>query len=236
MNRRCNLFILLLFLSPCAAAQQKWFELTGGFGFTTASTSNSTVSYDSRILPTGGLTVHIPIVGRLALRSGILYQQKGLRGGGSVADSLEVHSDLSSRETYHYLNIPLQLDVAFAGHKNGVWRIAGGMSYGILVDAVKSIRFRTYDGGSLVGEYEKEFKQSIGIESSQNYPGLPGQEGTALYVFTPAIRLDLTWQYKKQFVLGLHYEQHLQDIRMRVHNNARQKLHSVGIMAGVIIR
>ena len=226
----------LLFCSVNSSAQQKWFETTAGTGLSFATTKASPLDYQTRILPHLGVTAFIPFSKTVALKTGVIYQQKGNKTAGALKDSLDVFNVISSEETFHYLSIPLQLAFNFSEHSSGLWRVAAGMSYGFLVKATKSIDFQTYDGGTFVGEDSKSFNQAIGIESSQNYPGLPAQEGTALYVFTPAVRLDLSYQWQRQFVFSAFYEYNLQDNRMRIHQNARTNLHYTGISVGVIIR
>lgn len=237
MRRKLYLWFCILSLtgSANALAQRHWLEASGGPALSYATKGNNFSSLP-RAVPHGGITAFIPFNDWLALKTGTLYQQKKLRYFDQIDDSLLVTNSISSETEYHYLSLPLQLAWTFHRRSDHAWRLTAGMSYGILLKATKRISFDTYDDGRLVDARTITFDQKIGLDPGENYPGLPGEEGTALYVFTPAARLDLSYEWKRKIVLGWFYEYNLQDMRMRLSDSRRRLLQATGLSLGVIIR
>jgi hypothetical protein len=227
--------VLLLLATTDAGAQYRWLEATAGPAFSFSPGKNN-FSTNVKMLPQGGITAFIPFSKTLALKTGLIYQQKGLNYYDLIPDSLKVMNSIESSTLYHYLNIPLQIAYSFEERKDQTWRLAAGMSYGFLLMAVKEIKISTYDDNIFVSAESSSFRQPIGIDAGPHQSGLPGQEGTALYVFTPALRADIGWVWQRKIVLGAFYEYNLQDNRMRIHQNQRRMLHYTGISVGVTIR
>lgn len=230
------LITILLLVAQLAEAQHAWHEITGGLGLSYATKERSSSSYTVRVLPTVGLTSFIPFSERIALKTGAIYQYKGISssGRGTNRDSAEFSYTTQSTSSYHFINIPLQLAVNIGNNKQGFWRVAGGMSYGFLVAARKQLDFQTYKDNHLIRTNSLRWKPIIGSEQSGNTEGLPGDEGTPLHFFVPALRADITYQWQERLLISAFYEYNLQDVRVRTVGNSVAKLHYTGLSFGVL--
>ena len=239
MTHTFKLFILvLILLSPArhAVAQHIWYEIFAGPAVSYVSKERDALSHSHKWVPHAGITAFIPFNDRIALKTGAIYQMKGISssGTGYNKDSAMFRYGLDTRTTFHFLNIPLQLAVNIGKNKQGFWRVAGGMSYGFLVGAKKHLNMQTYKGEDLLRARAISFKPVRGSERSGSYPGLPNHEGTPLHVFTPAVRLDVTYHWQERLLISAFYEYNLQDVRVHKAGNSSLKLHYTGLSFGVL--
>jgi hypothetical protein len=219
-----------------SAGQHMWYEVSGGPAISFVTTENNPFHYGHKIVPHGGVTAFIPFNNRIAFKTGAIYQFKSIssKGIGFYKDSVNLHYALDSKSNYHFINVPLQLAMNIGSNKQGFWRVAAGMSYGFLIAARKHLNMQTYEGNDLLRDNTLAFKPVLGSERSGNYPGLPGQEGTPLHVFTPSVRVDITYQWQERLLLSAFYEYNLQDVRVRTVSNSIERLHYTGISFGVL--
>lgn len=233
--RKAFIFIFVSLITFCTSAQERWFEITAGPAFSFASKKNDATNYDYRIVPQGGISGFFSFNKRVALKTGILYQLKGLKTNGESinSDTVEIRYAISSQSTYHYINVPLQLAINLNDNAEDQWRIAAGMSYGFMIAARTNAKVLTYNGDDLIQAKTISWHPKIGTAPKDNYPGLPAQEGTSLYLFTPSARIDLTYQWQERLLISAFYEYSLQDTRVRTVGTSKLNLHYVGISFGV---
>jgi hypothetical protein len=176
-----------------------------------------------------------PFNDRVAIKTGLLYQQKGIKTEGEIftRDSVDIRNATSSRSTYHFINIPLQLAYNFGTNQESLWRIAGGMSYGLMAAARTNLDIRSYKENELFEMRSVSFDPLITTSLKDNNPTVPGNEGTPLYLFTPSVRVDLTYQWQERLLLSFFYEYDLHDVHIRTTRNASVNLHYTGIALGV---
>jgi hypothetical protein len=229
------LFAIILLGATAATGQQRWFEFTTGAAISFGTKENNPSTYNFRILPHAGLTMIQPFNDRVGIKTGLIYQQKGLKVEGESVkqDSFLIRNATISRSTYHFVSVPLQLAFNLGTNQESLWRIAGGMSYGFMAKARTNTNIRTYKEDELVEIRSVSFDPLITTSLKDNNPSLPGNEGTPLYLFTPSVRLDVTYQWQERLLLSFFYEYDLQDVHIRTARNARVNLHYTGIALGV---
>jgi len=217
-----------------AVAQERWFEATGGLAFSQPEATGAPWHYKGRVLPHLGISGFFSFNKTFALKTGLLYQQKGLSTKASYKpDSVYQFEQFSSVNTYHFISVPLQLAVNFARNGIGVYRFAAGMSYGFLAAANSEIEINSYYDEQRRENTSVKYNQLVSAQPKNDIKGLPAHEGTPVYFFVPAVRLDVSYEWQERFIFSLFYEYNLQDIRMRTVDNSKMNLHYAGIAAGI---
>lgn len=218
-----------------ARAQQRWFEFTSGLALSVPQAKGSPWHYKARLLPHAGLSGFFAFNNVFALKTGLLYEMKGYSTVARyVPDSLYTMERFTSKTNYHFFHIPLQLAASFGHHNNGLFRMAAGMSYGFLVGARSSITVGSFDDQQQVRSRSISFDHLIALQKKDGIAGLPHHEGTSLYLFTPAVRIDLTYIWQERLLMTAFYEYTLQDSRTRTVNNSSLRLHYAGLALGVL--
>jgi hypothetical protein len=240
MSKRYLIFFLLLgsfLIRPASAgAQQRWLEATAGGAVSFATVKGSDWKYGARILPHAGVSGFVCFNERLALKSGLLYQMKGMETRADYEpDSVFRTQSFVSRNDYHFLSIPLQLAYTFGKHKRDQYRVAAGMSYGFMMKANSTISIDSYydDGTKEATSYN--YTHLVTGEQKESIEWLPQEEGAPVAIFTPALRMDFTYQFEEKLLLTIFYEYNLQDVRTRTVSSSQARLHYTGISLGVRI-
>jgi len=238
MRRTLLLFIygfFILFLQAKAvSAQDRWFEAMAGIGYTQPETKGSPWSYKGRILPNAGINCYIALSPTFSLKTGVLYQQKGLFTEGSYKpDSVYQLQQFSSKNTYHFVNIPFQLAMNVAKNDIGTYRVAAGMSYSFLAAANSEIEVNSYYDDNRKDKTTVKYNHLVAAQPKDDIKGLPEHEGTPLYFFIPSLRLDISYLWQERFVFSVFYEYNLSDVRMRTVNDSKMNLHYAGVSAGI---
>lgn len=217
-------------------AQERWFEATAGGSISIPSVEGSGWNYGNRVLPCAGISGYFSLNKTFALKTGLLYQMKGMTTQALYepeADTNFIRQNFSSRNEYHFLSIPLQLAVSFKINEQDFLHIDAGMSYGFMLAGFSSL-----DAHSLKQDFSEvdqafSYTHLVTVQPKNNVPGLPAQEGTPLYLFTPALRADAVYIWQERLVFSVFYEYNLQDVRIRTINKSNINLHSIGIGVGV---
>ena len=227
--------IFFLAIHQNVFAQERWFEVTAGPSVSIPQAKGAEFKYSPRILPSAGISGFFSINKTFAIKTGLLYQVKGLSTEAAyVPDSIYDYQRFQSRSTYHMLNIPLQLAVSIPASHNDVYRIAVGMSYGFMLAGNTKIGIQSYNADQEVDRETRSYMHIIALQPKDNVPGLPKNEGTPLKLFTPALRLDFTYQWQERLLLSAFYEYNMEDVRLRTPDKSKINLHYMGVSFGVL--
>ena len=236
LNRICILVLFLVAPGAPANAQHIWYEAFGGPSFSFVSKEHTSATYGHKFGLHGGINAFIPFNNKVAFKTGAVYQLKrvGSKGDGVNRDTAGIHYTFQSNSSYHTISVPIQLAVNIGDNPQGFWRVAAGMNYGFIIAAKKVMTFQTYEDNELVRDNKVSFKPVIGSERSGSRPGLPGQEGTPVKFFVPALRFDVTYHWQERILLSAFYEYDLEDVRVRTVENSKARFHSTGVSFGVL--
>lgn len=219
-----------------ARAQQRWLELAAGGAVSVPAIKGSDWKHDARLLPHVGLTGFVSFNDYLSLKSGLLYQMKGMETNADYKpDSIYTRQSFTSRNDYHLLNVPLQLAFTFGKHSRDKYRIAAGMSYGFMLKATSKIAVNSFFEDGTYEQQQYSYTHVVTVDEKEPSTWAPKEEGAPVAVFTPAVRTDFTYQFEEKLLLTVFYEYHLQDHRTRVVRGTSGRLHYAGIAVGVRI-
>jgi hypothetical protein len=237
IRRACYMIVVILSLANGTQAQHPWYEISAGPSVSFSSGVRNPYSYNFRILPQAGLMAFFPFNKKVAFKTGLIYQNKSLdtkKIRVTDPDTASISYDVVSRQRYHFLDIPLQLAVNIGRDMQGFWRIAGGMSYSFLVSSRSDADLDRFEHESFVGDRHITWEPTISMERVSNNPELPSEEGSPLYLFTPALRLDITYQWQERLLLSAYYQYNLQDLRIRTSGASIANLNSAGLSFGIL--
>jgi len=205
------LFFLAVVAFQSAIAQRGIFELSAGSAVSFATRKASDAQLRPVITPVASINIYKPITSSIAIKTGIHYQQKGLR---SLHETSQNNPDdkvtYDDRTRLHYMSIPLQISL-FQKNKGGkLWKASIGMNYGFLVYA-RTNRTATYFKNDLV---EKEISTSFSnyVAASRSRDEQRGNDRSELYLFTPSLRCDVAYDFHPRFSVAGFYEYNLSDV------------------------
>jgi hypothetical protein len=232
-----SLAIFLLVFQTGATGQNPWYELTAGpsVNFTTGNRNPS--SFNFKILPQGGITGFFPFNKKFSLKTGLIYQNNSMNtsvSGIKNNDTPSITYNVTSKSTYHFLDVPLQLAMNMGRDPQGFWRIAFGMDYRLLLQAKSETNIHSYEHETLIEDKSIIWRPGISLEKSSNNGDFPGQEGSPLYFFTPSVRADITYQWQERLLITAFYQYGLQDFRVRTSDRSSINMHTTGISLGVL--
>lgn len=232
--RTFTISLIVFIFSSSATAQERWFEATTGAALSVPSAKGSPWRYQPRVLLHGGVSGFFSLNKTFAVKTGVFYQIKGMTTNASYTpDSVYSSASFESQNTYHFISIPLQLAVTFGRHQDDCYRIAAGMDYNFMVAGYSKIDVTSHDDKNGTLHESLTYKHLISVSPKDDIPGLSHHEGTPLHLFTPAFRLDFTYQWQERLIISAFYEYNLQDVRMRTVDNSKVNLHYTGIALGV---
>jgi hypothetical protein len=155
-------------------------QATGAVGLATVKSKyDLDFKKDAAIVPGGGIVVQLDLGSRLALRSGVNFQQQGI----TVKHAEDEFGSVSSKLRLNYLQVPVHALYKFTTGFAQVYAGVGGYAgYGISGTIKNTLWFYTPDGGYTFVEKLKAFKKSEedGGDLQKGDFGLSGLVGVKL--------------------------------------------------------
>ncbi len=213
-----------------ANAQKATLEVSAGGAISFVSKKAISTHFSPVATLVGGFNFYKPVNEKWSIKTGLLYQQKGVNYSSEVAvEKSETVVQTKVRTTLHYMSIPLQLGYSWQDKNNKIWRASFGMNYGFLLHAHTRQKVSNYENG--IFRKDSSYSFSNYVAASRSRDEKRGNDRTELYLFTPSLRTDLSYQFHKKLSLFLFYEYNLSDVSSNG-GVGRINLHTMGLKVG----
>ncbi len=226
------ILIVLLGLVNRSSAQVK-LVLSGGLNYSDVYVKNAPGDYTATYTPNVGMRLVVPIVPKLIMETGLEYEMKGFKSDATYLNDKKTGKNIYiSRTQYHYARVPLLLSFqVYKKDKGTVW-LGGGIDYGFMVYANVSETWKAYTGNNLDFTRKYTYQPKATLVPSESI--VPLSSPASLYMFDPAVKLQLTYWWDERYSVRLFHSYSLYD-----HNITQGKtimhLNTTGISIGMFL-